>query len=244
MRDKHLALVATPGMPGLAEAPVAEDNTGARLSLTDQVAAKIRDMIVEDRLTPGERIRERQLAEELNVSRTPLREALKVLENEKLVEIWTNRGAVVADPAPKDIRDLLRVLGALEALGGRLAAELADDAEIAEIRALHYEMLAAFARKDRLAYFKLNQRIHKGIIALSRNASLIETHDQINARVYRARYRSNKRNRLWPQAVREHEDIIGALEARDGDQLEKLLRTHLEATWAKFSDAEPPSDED
>ncbi len=214
-----------------------------RMPLTSQVAATIRDMIVEDRLKPGERIRERQLAEELQVSRTPLREALKILESEKLVEIWPNRGAVVADPAPEDVRDLLQLLGALEGLGGRLACHVATDAEIAEIRALHYEMLAAFARQDRLTYFKLNQRIHKSILAASRNAALIETHNQINARVYRARYRSNKQNALWPNAVNEHEKIIAALEARDGDTLEGLLKSHLDSTWTKVRVEDYAADE-
>ncbi len=217
-------------------------NNVARLPLTGQVAATIRDMIVEDRLKPGERIRERQLANELQVSRTPLREALKILESEKLVEIWPNRGAIVADPAPEDVHDLLLLLGALEGLGGRLATQVASDLEIAEIRALHYEMLAAFARKDRLTYFKLNQRIHKGIIAISRNSALIETHSQINARVYRARYRSNKQNALWPNAVNEHEKIIAALEARDGKTLEELLNSHLDSTWTKVSVEDYPSD--
>lgn len=225
-------------------APEPTADNVARLPLTGQVAAAIRDMIVEDRLQPGERIRERQLAEELKVSRTPLREALKILESEKLIDIWPNRGAIVASPAPEDVRDLLELLGGLEALGGRIATKVATDEEIAEIRALHYEMLAAFARKDRLSYFKLNQRIHKGIIAMSRNSALIETHSQINARVYRARYRSNKQNALWHQAVDQHENIIEALEARDSDRVEHLLTSHLDSTWTKVSAEDYPKPEE
>ncbi|NKB58840.1 MAG: FCD domain-containing protein [Alphaproteobacteria bacterium] len=215
--------------------PIAESNNVARLPLTSQVATTVRDMIVEDKLKPGERIRERQLASELNVSRTPLREALKILESEKLVEILPNRGAVVADPAPEDVRGMLQVIGALEALGGRHAAENATDEEIAEIRALHYEMLAAYSRKDRLTYFKLNQKIHGSIIAASRNAALMETHEQVNARVYRIRYRSNQRNTLWHEAVDQHEEIIAALETRNADRLSTLLSDHLGNTWAKVS---------
>ena len=93
-----------------------EPDNISRLPLTGQVATTIRDMIVQDRLKPGERIRERQLSKELNVSRTPLREALKILAGERLVDILPNRGAVVADPAPEEVRELLQVLGALEAL--------------------------------------------------------------------------------------------------------------------------------
>jgi DNA-binding GntR family transcriptional regulator len=219
--------------------PLPADGPGegnvSRLPLTSQVATIIRDMIVQDKFKPGERIRERQLSEELNVSRTPLREALKILEGEKLVALLPNRGAIVANPAPHEVRELLQVLGALEALGGRLAAKNATDEEIAEIRALHFEMLAAYCRKDRLSYFKLNQMIHKSIITASRNASLIETHDQFNARVYRVRYRSNQRNALWHEAVSQHEEIIEALEARDGELLAERLSNHLGNTWLKVS---------
>ena len=212
--------------------PTPADNV-ANLPLTSQVATVLRDMIIQDELKPGERIRERQLSEKLKVSRTPLREAIKILESEKLVETLPNRGAVVAAPAPERIHELLQVLGAMEALGGRLAAENATEAEISEICALHYEMLAAFHRGDKLSYFKLNQQIHKNIIQASGNGALIETHAQLNARVYRFRYLSNQRNELWHEAIEQHEQIIGALEARDGELLQSLLTRHLDQTWVK-----------
>ena len=208
------------------------------LPLANQVATILRDMIVQDKLKPGERIRERQLSERLNVSRTPLREAIKILVSEKLVESLPNRGAVVADPDPESIRELLEVLGELEAFGGRLAAENASEQQIAEIRALHYEMLAAFCRKDKLTYFKLNQKIHKRIMAASGNGALIDLHDQLNDRVYRFRYLSNQRNEEWPQAVDEHEEIVKALEARDREGIASLLSDHLHQTWIKVREAD------
>lgn len=206
-----------------------------RLPLAGQVATTIRDMIVQDRFQPGERIRERQLSEELNVSRTPMREALKILEGEKLVELLPNRGAIVANPAPEVVREMLQVLGALEALGGRLATKAASDEEIAEVRALHFEMLAAFSRKDLLGYFKLNQKIHTSIIAASHNEALAETHSHFNARLYRVRYRSNQRPAKWAEAVKQHEAIINALEARDEALIGELLSSHLDEAWMKVS---------
>lgn len=215
------------------------------LPLASQVASTLRDMIVQDKLKPGERIRERQLSEQLNVSRTPLREAIRILVSEKLVESLPNRGAVVADPDPVRVRELLEVLGAIEALGGRLAAANATDEEISEIRALHHEMLAAYYRKDKLTYFKFNQLIHKSIIAAGGNSVLIDTHAQLNARVYRIRYISNQRNELWHEAVEEHERIVSALEARDGALINDLLTRHLGRTWSKAREADtagPPLD--
>ena len=120
--------------------------TVVALPLTQQVASRIRDMIIQDELVPGQRVRERALAERLNVSRTPLREAIKILAAEGLVENLPNKGARVADPNPSEVRDMLRVLGALEALAGELACAEASDDEIEEIKALHFEMLAAFSR--------------------------------------------------------------------------------------------------
>ncbi|NIA68504.1 GntR family transcriptional regulator [Pelagibius litoralis] len=204
--------------------------------LTKSVANRLRDMIAQDALPAGERIRERALAEQLQVSRTPLREALKVLATEGLVELFPNRGAVVSDPDPTEVQDLLQVLGVLEGLGGELACARAKEKDLDEVQALHYEMLAAYARKDRLTYFKVNQQIHKAIVAISGNASLIETHARINARLYRVRYRSNSRNTKWDVAIEEHEAILAALRERDAAALSKILRSHLGSTWTNVSE--------
>ena len=206
--------------------------------LTRQVADRIRDMIIQDELKAGERIRERDLAERLSVSRTPMRESLKILESEGLVEILPNRGAVVADPGLEQIHDMLRVLAVLESLAGELACDRATDAEIAEVRALHFEMLAAFARSDRMSYFKCNQRIHLAIVAASKNRSLIATHARINAQLYRARYRSNLENRRWHTAIEEHEEILARLEARDRNGLAAIMKSHLGSTWAKLAEVD------
>ena len=83
------------------------------VTLVNAVAARLRDMIIQDQLQPGARIRERQLSENLNVSRTPLREAIRILVSERLVDSLPNRGAVIANPDPTEVRELLQVLGAL-----------------------------------------------------------------------------------------------------------------------------------
>ncbi len=221
------------------DTPEPKDDPGQRAApppLTQQVATKLRDLIVQDKLKAGERIRERDLAERLAVSRTPLREALKMLATEGLIELSPHRGAVVADPDLKEIRDLLELLGGIEALAGELAATRASDEEISEIRALHYEMLAAYARKDRLEYFKVNQAIHAAIVAACGNPAIADAHRRINARLYRVRYRSNLRNESWHTALDEHGEILEALEARNSQKLSSILRSHLGSTWGKVSD--------
>ena len=211
------------------------DDEPARVTRAQATAAKLRDMIAQNILSPGARIRERAIADELKVSRTPMREALRILAAEHLIEIAPNRGAIVSDPAPEKIRDLLSVLGALESLAGEQAARNATPAEIAEIRALHFEMLATYEREDRLAYFKLNQAIHRAIVTASKNEPLMEVHQQVNARLYRVRYQSNLRNKNWRKAIEEHEAILDLLSRRDGGALAATLRAHLQSTWQNVS---------
>lgn len=225
------AEIQRPARPVQGDAPV------SHLPLPHQVASRIRDMIIQDVLAPGDRIRERTLAEELNVSRTPMREAFKMLATEGLVELLPNRGAIVAAPGPEEVRDMLRVLGALEALAGELACVEATDDEISELKAIHYEMLAAYTRKSRLEYFKLNQKIHLGIVARSRNEALIEVHNRLNARLYRVRYQSNLRGHKWHTAIEEHEEILDALVNRESERLAVLMRAHLGSAWAKVSES-------
>ena len=207
----------------------------AALPLAQQVAARIRDMIIQDQLTPGEWIREQALADKLNVSRTPLREALKMLELEGLIRLLPNRGAVVTELTVEEVKEKLEVLAVLEALGGKLACQNATDSELAEIRALHYEMLACFSRQNRLEYFKLNQRIHLAIVAASGNRTLVATHARINAQLYRVRFQSNLQNQLWGTAVDEHEEMLAALEARDSEAMAMCMLNHLGQTFFKFS---------
>ena len=207
----------------------------AALPLAQQVAARIRDMIIQDQLTPGEWIREQALADKLNVSRTPLREALKMLELEGLIRLLPNRGAVVTELTVDEVKEKLEVLAVLEALGGRLACQNATDAELAEIRALHYEMMAWFSRQNRLEYFKLNQRIHLAIVAASGNRTLVATHARINAQLYRVRFQSNLQNQLWGTAVDEHEEMLAALEARNSEAMSMCMLNHLGQTFFKFS---------
>src|SRR5437762_11155436 len=110
------------------------------MSLHDEILTRLRDHIVEGNIPDGGHVPERQLCEMLGVSRTPLREALKVLASEGLVDLQPNRGARVPTLSEQDIRDLFDLVAGLEAMAGRLACETITDAEIAEIEALHHEL--------------------------------------------------------------------------------------------------------
>jgi DNA-binding GntR family transcriptional regulator len=198
-----------------------------RKGLSSVVTTTLRDMIVEGALAPGTRLNERILCEQLQVSRTPLREAFKTLAGEGLIEILPNRGAVVVQLSVTDIQQAFELMGALEGLAGRLACERVTEEEVAEIKALHYEMLAAHARRDLPAYYRINHEIHDRINAAARNAMLTTTYLQLNARIQSLRFRSNFNQSKWDEAVREHSAMVEALEKRDGAALSAILQEHL-----------------
>lgn len=198
-----------------------------RRPLHEAAIDRLRDLIMQGELLPGLRLNERVLAERLAISRTPLREAFKLLAAEGLVELLPNRGAIVAHLDAVRIGETLAVMGALEALIGELACAQASDPSIAEIRALHFEMRAAHARRDLAAYFRHNQAIHLKLAEAAGNAVLAQTYRQLNANVRRVRYMANLSLARWDAAVREHDAILAALSARDGPRLKALLSDHL-----------------
>ncbi len=197
-------------------------------SLHRELLEAVRELIVHGDLAPGSRVPERILCQRFGVSRTPLREALKVLAAEGLVTLLPNRGARVSAFDEGDLNDLFEVIGMLEAEAGRLACERMSDAAIAEVQALHYRMYAHFLREELPEYFQLNQAIHDAILQGAGNPVLVSAHKRVAGRILRARYMSNRLGPdRWKQAVEEHGRILDALVRRDGESLAGILRTHL-----------------
>jgi DNA-binding GntR family transcriptional regulator len=199
----------------------------SRRTLHDEVVQGLRTMLVEGRIPPGAKLNERELCALLCVSRTPLREAIKRMAAEGLVDLLPNRGAVAVRLSETDIIHAFEVLAELEGISGELAAQRITAAEIAEIKALHYEMLASFARKDLHEYYRLNAQIHAAINRATKNPVLEKIYRETNARVQSMRFRSNQNEAKWKQAVAEHEQILAALEKRDAVGLRALLIEHL-----------------
>lgn len=199
----------------------------SRPMLHQTVTDHLRRMIVEAVLPPGTRLNERELCETLGISRTPLREAIKVLAAESLVEILPNRGATVARMTEEDIRQTFELMSGLEAFGGELACERITAEELARIKRLHEEMLECRARRDLSGYYSRNYAIHDGISLAARNPALRQIYVSINMRLQALRFRSNFHEAKWDHAVQDHIQMIEALEARDGKRLSRILRLHL-----------------
>jgi DNA-binding GntR family transcriptional regulator len=198
-----------------------------RAALHEQVAQRLRQMLVEGRIAPGAKLNERELTEVLQVSRTPLREAIKMLAAEGLVELVPNRGAIAVSLSENDIRDTFEVMAGLEAMSGELAAQRITTEELAEIKAMQFEMMAAYTRRDLSGYYRLNSLIHEAINAAAKNPVLTATYNQVNARLQALRFRSNQDGVKWSRAVKEHEKMVDALAAHDGASMRELLLSHL-----------------
>jgi DNA-binding GntR family transcriptional regulator len=198
-----------------------------RRVLHQEVALRLRQRIVEGHLAPGAKLNERELSELLQVSRTPLREAIKMLAAEGLVALLPNRGAVVVQLSEQDVADAFEVIAGLEGQSGELAAQRIGVAQLAEIRALHYEMLAAFTRRDLATYYRLNALIHTHINAAAGNRVLTQTWANLNARLQALRFRSNFDEAKWQRAMQEHDRMIELLAGRDTAGLRALMTAHL-----------------
>ena len=205
----------------------AQINSIPRAALHEQVAYRLRELLVEGAIAPGAKLNERELSLQLNVSRTPLREAIKMLAAEGLVELLPNRGAVAVSLNEQDVSNTFEVMAGLEGMSGELAAQRITDAQLGEIKALHFEMLAAHARRDLSAYYRINAQIHRAINTAANNAVLTTTYTQVNARLQALRFRSNQDEAKWNRAVGEHGQMIDALSKRDGATLKAVLVQHL-----------------
>lgn len=207
-----------------------------RKSLHEELADGLREMIVRGDLTPGTKVPEKDLCSVFNVSRTPLREALKVLAAEGLVVLEPNRGAWVSKITVEDLEEVFPVMGALESLSGELACQNITDAEIAEIRSVHDVMRRAYDARDMEGYFAANRQIHELILNAAHNETLTSQYHSLATRVSRARYVAKMTEERWERAMAEHEDILQSLSSRDAVALSAVLKRHLKTKFETVRD--------
>lgn len=198
-----------------------------RRSLHDELASQLRDMLVRGELKAGDKISEQALCARFGVSRTPLREALKVLANEGLVILAPNRGASVARISRDEIDELFPIMGALEALAGEIACARATEADIAAVQAMHDEMVEHYRAGDAAPYLRLNRQIHEAFFEMAGNQSLSQLYQTLLVRIHAIRFIAQKSSKRWREAVEEHEVMMAALRVRDGTRLATVLRQHL-----------------
>jgi len=196
-------------------------------SLHDEVAARLRERIFAGELPPGSFLDEVQLAEQLKISRTPLREALKVLTAEGLVRHEPRRGCFVAEVTEQDLDEIFPVIALLEGRCAYEAAQHATDADLAVLEDLH-DKLARHAKAKRIAaYYETNYAIHEAIIALAGNRWLAGVIGDLRKILKLARQQQLHAPGRLEQSLSEHLAVFAALKARDPEGAEAAMRTHL-----------------
>lgn len=196
-------------------------------SINEAAYAALRQQIISGELPPGAPLSERALCEELKVSRTPLREAIKILAREGLIEISATRRAKVASVTLSEAANMLTLLAALEGLSGEQACHKVLGSDIEELENLQSNMRDCYARQDLSGYFELNQAIHLKILAVADNQVLSEMFNNLNARLRHVRKRLTPTPGRWAQAMEEHEQMLVYLKQGDAKKLRKLMEDHL-----------------
>lgn len=201
-----------------------------RTGLHEEAATRLRGLIVRGDLHPGEQLNELALSEAFGVSRTPLREALKLLAAEGLVELRLNRSAVVAPIRKREIAELFEAVAGIERIAAELAAVRMSKRDLQKLKSLQERMERHHETGELSDYFEANQQIHRMIVAAAANGPLKSTHDALLARVERARFFALSSQERWDESVEEHRKILDALERRDSPLAGKLLSDHIQRT--------------
>jgi DNA-binding GntR family transcriptional regulator len=208
--------------------------TGEAASFADRAYYAIRELIVTLELPPGAVVREPELTERLGIGRTPVREALRRLAQERLVEVFPRRGMFVTEVDARDLARLCEVRIALEPEAARLAAERATQADLAELREVLAE-LDGRRRRDPRALIDLDERIHRAIYHASHNPYLAETLEQYYTHALRIWMVALARTDIGA-AVGGHQAVLEAVVRGDGAKAARLMREHVESFEAAVRD--------
>jgi DNA-binding GntR family transcriptional regulator len=197
-------------------------------TLREQVCDHLREQILSSQLRPGQELSELALANELKVSRGPIREALSRLASEGLVKVTPRRGAVVAELTDEEFLEAYQVREALETLGVRLAVPRIEADQLEHLRELHAEMVDQVAKGEVNEFFESNAAFHQQIIDASGNQKLRELYRLLMAQMGRYLARSLTLRGTIDRSAPEHEEILAAIEAGDPDRAARALAAHIE----------------
>ena len=214
--------------PGRVAGRAGDRSRDERPRRLDDVLPRLRRDIVRGRWAPGQRLREPALCELFGVSRTPLRDAFRVLESEGLVQVTPHVGVVVTPATTPALREHVELLAALELFAAGRAAERGEPATRERLQALHLRMQAAARRGDRGGYLRLNDRFHRVIVLGAGNAALADAHEHARWHVHRARHLANALEPFDPDSAPLHQAVIDAILRGDGVAAREAMRIHLD----------------
>lgn len=200
------------------------------------IATLLREAIFDQRLRPGERIVERQLAEQWNVSRAPLREAIKQLSAEGLLVVSPHRGASVREVSKKELTELFLVREMIEVTAVRIAAERATESDLIRLQTLVNAMKTAAERRDPPTFSTLGLAFHDELVGLAKNDTLVEMYDVVKLRFRRYQFLLVALPDVPRSSATEHERILAAIRAKDGNRASACVTNHLAHLIAAFVD--------
>jgi len=195
--------------------------------LVGQIVEGLRKAITSGRLKPGEKLKEMEISKSLGVSRSPVREAFRILQVEGLVDIVPRKGVYAHQITRKDVEDIYQLREMIEVFAGRLSAENMTDEDIAKLQKLWSKMKSMAKKEELKGYLMAGSDFHNRLIASSRNKRLEAIYYGLRNSINSFRYIVHRTNEPMDSSIREHQAIIEALKARDKDLVEKLSREHV-----------------
>ncbi len=197
----------------------------------------IRREILSNRLTPGQSLNERSLSKRLKVSKTPIREAIQLLHQKGLVDIIPQKGAFVTQISINDIREIMQIREALESFAARAAASFRDTNELHDLEN-EFDTFAKVSPRDYDAILETGKRFHRFIVYSTRNKRLINFLDCLNDQMDRIRsfFYVNLSHDFIDQTVEEHVKILKAIRSADGENAQKIMRSHINKYWEKLKE--------
>lgn len=207
-----------------------------RRSLHVQAVDLIREMIIGGKLAAGARLVEAELCDMFAISRTPLREALRVLEAEGLVTFYPNRGAVVSRISADEVLEQFEVIANLERVALELAMARMSSVDLGRLNRMHDRMMHLFGAGQRRECFQKDYDIHSRIVTLAANKTLEQIHSGLMTRSRRVRYFALHSDLRWSEAMTEHALFMQAINDKDVARASTLMRDHVQRTGVLVSD--------
>lgn len=196
-------------------------------TLHQEIAAQIQKMIRKGTLVKGQKIDEKTLCESMGVSRTPVREALRLLKSEGLIQLIPHKGAFVSEPCIEEISDMFEVMSVLEGTCARLATTHMKEKDLQKIEALHEELEAHYQKRDYEAYLRKNNVLHVFVQELAGNRVLNDVINGLRQKILLYRQRQLYQPERFDQSIQEHRNLLEAFRRRDPDSAESLMKYHL-----------------
>ncbi len=196
-------------------------------TLHEEIANNLREMIMSGELREGDKIKENVLCDMMGISKTPLREALRVLSAEGLIRLIPNRGSYVTTPTFEEIKEMFDVMRVLEGVCARTAVEKMRDRDLSKLEKLHQKLEKNFSRKDQKEYIHQNNLYHAFVQELAGNKTLNHIVNGLRQKILLYRFQSLNLPGRFEQSVQEHRNLLAAFRDKDPKKAEMLMKSHL-----------------